>query len=259
MVLGRDTFQNKNQIILDWGSAYHKFREILELKGYNEAMIFAMNVKLPEIDPNTKWGFLNQKRFLETCMKAADHAKAEKERGKIEVIAVEQPFNVQLDAQEADLFIGGRFDQLVRFMGKIWDRDFKTTTKDKATFTQQRDPDDQAIRYIVGGSIMSGQALEGVMFEAVYNAKTVRPEIYTVNTSRNQYQKDQWIEHQVMNHRQLKVLRECDTWPMDMSGKCDWCPYHLVCKAGSQGSMESILRANYKLNPWDFENPNGDD
>src|SRR4051812_48641642 len=70
VVLGRVPHTNNNQLILDWGTAYHKFREILELKDYQEAMKFALSITLPSVDPKSKFAYLDLKRFIKTCQKA---------------------------------------------------------------------------------------------------------------------------------------------------------------------------------------------
>lgn len=260
IVLGRKPLRDKFPGILAWGTAYHKFRELLETKGYLEAMNFALGVKLPDVDPASKFGFLDHRRFILTCQKAYERWQDEKAKGKIEVLAVEQFFTVEL---HPGYFIAGRWDQVIKWMGKVWIRDWKTTTKDKATFERQLDPNDQAIRYIVGGGLVHGRDIEGVVFEAAYNARepsrkkdtgikleTKFCEIYSSNTSRNVIQKENWKKEELLRSRQLKLYREEDIWPMD-TGKCDWCEFHDVCKSSSEPTMESKLKQNFKLSPWD--------
>lgn len=261
IVLGRKPLKDKFPVILQWGTHYHKFRELLETVGYLKAMEYALQVKLPDVDPNTKFGFLDHRRFVLTCQKAYERWQDEKAKGKIEVLAVEQFFTVELFE---DYFIAGRWDQVIKWMGKIWIRDWKTTTKDKATFERQIEPNDQAIRYIVAGGKVHGRDIEGVVFEAAYNAKepakkttlnmnSKYTEIYSVNTSRNTIQKDNWIREEELRSRQLKVYRQEDIWPMDAT-KCDWCEYHNVCKSSSEPTMEAKLKQDFKLSPWDCSN-----
>lgn len=249
MVVGRIPPFNKNQLILDFGTHYHKFRELLETQGYGVAMAYILNVKLPEVEPNSKFAFLNNMRLVKSCQAAYDYSQNEKKQGKIEIIAIEQPFNVEIAPGH---FIGGRADQIVKWNGRLWGRDFKTTTKDKATFTRQTKPNDQAMRYIVGESAIHGQEVQGIIFEAIYNAKTVGPVIYPVLSTRNAHEKEVWLKEQVFNAEGLKKCRELDIWPMDTSGKCDWCEYHKICALGSAASMEAVLKSDYKYSPWDM-------
>lgn len=248
IVLGRVSPFQKFAVILEFGKHYHKFRELLETASYLEAMNYILKVNLPPQDPKSKFAFLDNLRLVKTCQTAYESYQAEKKLNKIQVIAVEQPFNIEV---APGLFIGGRADQIVKWNGRLWGRDFKTTTKDKATFTRQIDPNDQAMRYIIGESAIHGQEIQGIIFEAVYNAKTVGPTIYSVLSTRNEYQKRTWIEEQKLAAIQLSYYRENDIWPMDTCGKCDWCEYHKVCLSGSMHSQEAILKQDYKMQIWD--------
>lgn len=250
VVLGRIPFANNNQLILDWGTAYHKFRELLELKGYKEAMMFAMGIKFPTVDPKSKFAFLDNLRFMKTVQTAYEYQQNEKRLGKIEVIAVEQPFNIEI---EPGYFIGGRADQIVKWNNRLWGRDFKTTTKDEGTFSKEIDPNDQATGYIYGESAVHGQKIQGIMFEAMYNAKTIVAKMYTKLVTRFPYQIETWLSELKLNNRLLKIYREEDTWPMDAEpSKCAWCEYHKVCKLSNPMTMENVLRTEYQLKPWDY-------
>lgn len=249
IVLGRVIPVNKYQIVLDFGKAYHKFREILELEGYGNAMKYILGYQLPKQDPAFKFAYLDSLRLVKTCQFAYNHWLLEKKLNKIEVIAVEQPFNVEISP---GFSIGGRADQIVRWNGRLWGRDFKTTSKDAGTFDNSLNPNDQAIRYIVGESKIHGQEVQGIMFEAVYNTKTVGPQIYTKLSTRNSEQLSVWEEEVKLNWELLdQYYRKNDIWPMDVHN-CGWCDYRKVCKAGSEVAMENILRSDYKHQPWDF-------
>lgn len=248
-VLGRVPFSNKNQPVLDFGTAYHKFRELLETKGYAAAIAYVMTAKLTQVDPKSKWGFLDSLRLVKTCQLAYENWQKEKTLGKIEVIAVEQPFNCEISP---GVFIGGKADQIIKWNGRLWGRDWKTTTKDKSVFTKQVEVNDQVSTYIVGESEISGQEVQGIIFDVVYNAKTVGPEFYTVLQTRNPLQKEQWKKEIEWDQQQLAKMREEDFWPMDTPGyQCEWCDYHKVCRSGNPASMEAILRTEYKFDPWD--------
>jgi hypothetical protein len=249
IVLGRVPAEgNSNQLVLDFGSHYHKFRELLEKEGYSKAMTYIISVNLPPTDPKSKWGFLDHQRLVKSCHVAFEHWKVEKQQKKIEVVAVEQPFNIELFPGH---FIGGRADQIVKWNGRLWGRDFKTTTKDEPFFVKGIDPNDQAIRYIVGESAVHGQEIQGILFEVMYNTKTVGPKIYTKPSTRNPYQIETWKKAQEFNSRQLKVMREEDIWPMDDGYKCGYCEYHIICRTGNPQSQEGLLKQKFKFQPWD--------
>lgn len=247
IVLGRESTYQPYQVVLEFGSAYHKFREILELKSYKAAMEYVMSVELHIPQTGNKFEYLNKLRLLKTCQMAFEHWQKEKNDKRIEVIAVEQPFNVSISD---DVFISGRADQIVRWNGRLWGRDFKTTSKDQSQFSKGIDPNDQAIRYITGESLLHGQQVQGIIFEAMYNTKTVGPKIFTVLSSRVKYQLDQWMKEQKLINRILQIYRAEDTWPMH-EHNCSWCNYNKVCKLTSEQAMEATLKSDYVLRPWD--------
>jgi hypothetical protein len=89
------------------------------------------------------------------------------------------------------------------------------------------------------------------MFEAVYNVKTIGPQIYTLLQTRTPWQLDQWKREQEEIAKELAYYRENDLWIMDKAGQCDWCEFHQVCKQSNPETMESLLKYNYKFEPWD--------
>lgn len=250
MVLGRTPFKEKYQVVFDFGSAYHKFRELLELEGYGAAMKYIMDVELTIPEPGFKFEYLNKLRLMKSCQSSYDYWLNEKKQKNIEVIAVEQPFNVSLDN---GLFISGRADQIVKWNGGIWGRDFKTTSKDQVVFSKGLDPNDQSIRYNVGESLLHGQPIRGIIFEAMYNTKTVGPKIFSVLSTRVKYQLDQWIKEQKLVNRILQIYRETDTWPMH-EHNCAWCAYAGVCRLTSEEAMVATLKSGFALKPWDHNN-----
>jgi hypothetical protein len=210
-------------------------------------MEYIMSVTLTKPAPGSKFEYLNEMRLLKTCQAAYEHWQNEKKQKRIEVVAVEQPFNVEL---APGLFISGRADQIVKWNGKLWGRDWKTTSKDQNAFSRGIDPNDQAVRYIVGESLLHGQQIQGIIFEAVYNTKTIGPKIFSVLSSRVKYQLDQWTKEQIFLNDNLKRSRELDIWPME-EHNCSWCPYADVCRKTSEQAMEGTLKQNYLLKPWD--------
>lgn len=248
-VLGRVVPVSYNQINLDFGSHYHKFRELLEKEGYRKALDYIMAAKLPFVDPKSKYAFLDNHRLAKTCQLAYEDWALEKKQGKIEVIASEQPFTIEI---APDVWIGGRADEIIRFNNRLWGRDWKSTSKEKQKFVKTIEISDQADRYIAGEGAMHGQKIQGIMFDVAYNAKTVGPELYTLQATRNDLQIAAWLEEEKLNHRELAVYRENDIWPMDKTSNCDYCDYHKVCKSSNEVTMANILKTEYKFQPWDF-------
>ena len=264
IVLGRVPFKSKYQTIFDFGSAYHKFREIIEkefLKGSPPEVCFGMGLKaissIKLVPGEGKYEFLTRQRLIETCQVAFEWWKGEKEKGIIKVLAVEQPFNIQLPNGK---FIGGRADQIIEWRGKVWGRDFKTTSKMSNYFNMTLDPNDQATRYVYMESklhygneaITNGKHIDGIIFEVIQNTKTTSPKIYNALVTKNQFQLESWERDELFIHRILEMCEAEDTYPM-CEITCSFCDYAKVCKAPSESSQENILRNEYSLSPWDHE------
>jgi hypothetical protein len=264
IILGRQAPKSKYQVIFDFGKAYHSFREHLELnfqsgKSHEESLALALKVALdsPLVAGEGKYEFYNKQRLAQTCLVAFEHWKVEKQRGAIEVIAIEQPFNIELGNGK---FISGRADQIIRWNGYIWGRDFKTTSKIEQYFTATLDPNDQATRYIYAESklhigseaVKNGKFIKGIVFEVIQNTKTTTPKIYNSMITKNKYQLETWEREQLFLHELLDLCIQKDEWAMHESA-CTFCDYSKVCKAPSESSQENILRNEFQLSPWDHE------
>ena len=283
IVLGR--VPNDSAIYFTWGSAYHKFREILEReygfghdrpKFYDEEKALVALQKAIEIarkywqkeakpEPvGSKFDFMTEARLVKSCMIAFKHWQKEKKQGAVEVIAVEQAFNVQLSDGS---HTSGRADQIIRWAGKLWGRDFKTTSKDAKFYSRGLEPNDQFTRYTFAEGKLAGEFVQGQFIEVLYNAastggkesaKTGKksavvekgPEIFEFQTSRTPYQIAQFEKEQIIENAILKVCRDADVWPME-EVNCPFCPYHSVCSKATEAGMMAQLEAYYTVRPWD--------
>src|SRR5258706_12816966 len=114
-----------------FGSSYHKFREVLEKTSSMKEGLKAAgdywqkNGTEPTV--GTKYDFMTGKRLLASCMVAFEHWEKERASTQIKVLASEQFFQVTLS--DGVTCIGGRADQILRWNGKIWGRDVKTSSK----------------------------------------------------------------------------------------------------------------------------------
>jgi hypothetical protein len=249
IVLGRVPLKQKNQVVLDFGTYYHKFRELLELKDYNTALAAMINYD-PDLENAGKYKYLDRLRLIETCKEAYKYREKEMQGGRIKVLAVEQPFNIQMPDGS---FIGGRADQIVSWNGKIYGRDFKTTSKAQMFFERELDPNDQCMRYIYSESQLHGTQVQGIIFEAVMNTATTGPKIFPVISSRNKMQIDSWINDQMMVNKVLTMYRDNDIWPMHETYQCSFCDMANVCRQPNEASMVNLLKTSYKHEPWDHQ------
>lgn len=268
-ILGRVPPKSKYQTVFDFGSAIHKFREVLEVEytfnklskaeAFEKALLAVKDMPLtPGVG---KYEFYNRQRLLESCTKSFNWWDNEKTKGQIEVLAVEQPFSILMPNGR---YISGRADQIIKWNGKIWGRDFKTTSKELKYFEATLDPNDQPIRYIFAESklhfgedaIENGKQIQGIIFEVLQNTADTKTkkgkhgEIANITITKNNYQLKKWLQEQEFMGKVLKMAKEEDIWPMQ-SHNCSFCDYHSVCKKPSEASMEYELKANFKLSPWD--------
>lgn len=283
IVLGR--VPQKSAIYLTWGSAYHKFREHLErFYGFGhdkpvkfdeaksmEAYLYALEIArkywqkeaVPE-PIGSDFDFMTEARLIKSCATAFKHWKKEKLQGIIEVIAVEQAFNVQLvDGSSTS----GRGDQMIRWNGRLWGRDFKTTSKDAKFYARGIEPNDQFTRYTVAEGKLAGEFVQGQFIEVLYNGKSTGgyqskktgkttpivekgPEIVEFQTSRTPYQLRVFEQEAGIMNKIIDVCREADVWPMQ-EVNCPFCPYHSVCTKPTEGGMMAQLEGYYDVRPWD--------
>lgn len=258
IVLGMNP-RGPSALYFSFGSAYHKFREVLEIEHKNGNTETHLKVALdaalaywdeatggkdPEV--NDKFGFLTRARLMQSCVVSYKHWQKEKAQGKIQVLAVEQPFNVELANGE---YTSGRFDQIVRWNGKIYGRDFKTSSKEGAYYQRGLDPNDQFTRYTFAEQALAGQRCEGQIIEVLYNSKKAGPTITQYLSTRTQWQLDDWKRDELFMRETLNRARETDTWPKQ-EHSCGFCQFHSTCKMGSMPAQQAKLKAEFVQRPW---------
>ena len=249
-------------VYFTFGTAYHKFREELELnKGdFKGALLRALAYwdKEQGDDPpvgSGKWEFMTRLRLMQSCKFGFDQYTKEKEQGFIEVLSVEQPFNVELVPGSGE-YTSGRFDQIIRRNGKVWGRDFKTTSKQLMYYERGLTPNDQFTRYTFAESLLTGERVQGQLIEVLFNAKGTKagtnsgPEIRTYIVSRTDFELADWLQNELFMRKTLQSSREADVWPMNEKG-CTFCQFHSVCKMGNEGAQANKLMSEFVVREWD--------
>jgi hypothetical protein len=98
--------------------------------------------------------------------------------GEMELLAIEQPFVVPLDPEDPTLFYCGRIDKLVRWRGKVWVIDHKTSSQYRVDggfapgFTQSFSPNSQVDGYAFAAHMLYGAEFKGVLIDAALVWKT---------------------------------------------------------------------------------------
>lgn len=262
-----------------FGNAYHKFREVLEihwmadpqlsngqdyiLSALDRAIKYAKKHLIPG-EKGTKWEFMNVDRVMKSCLKAAEHWKREKAEKRIEVIAIEQPFQIVLPDGEV---IAGRLDQKILRGGKPRGRDFKTSSINGAFYVNQLSPNDQFTRYTYAENKLVGwdendpndrPPVAGQDIEVLFNTKTTGPIIETYPVDKTRTELMTWLKEQEYWHKLMRISREEDMYPMNTKS-CAFCEFRKVCSMSSETMQQSYLKNNYKHEPWDCTHSSKED
>lgn len=257
MALGRTKPEGEWASVFAWGTAIHKFLEVLYSTGQLQ-LAMTEGLKLWKPVTKDKFDFQTKERLLKNFAKLYEMYVQETEKKNIEVLGIEQAFNIRAPDGEV---IGGRFDQIIKWNGRIALRDWKTTSKMVQYWKKGLDPNDQAIRYVYAlSSLHFGQdsfgypnkVIDGVMFVAIQNMKSVEAKIEPVMISKNLTQVKKWIDDQLHVHKMMKLCQEEDVWPMHETN-CGFCDYQLVCTQPNESAMEYMLKSQYVLSPWKHE------
>ncbi len=285
MVLGYTAKKDGLATVFSWGTAYHKYREVMEEtymrlhadfiekkkitpnlvfdieKACNEAnqagVLAAITIFKPwPAGVTGKWSHYTQINFLKLLGAGFNWWKKEKENKQIKVLGVEQAFNMEMPA---GYLIGGRYDQIIEWNGHLWIRDFKTTSKKLMYFTKGLDPNDQVTRYLYALSQLHNKRIQGVYFEIAWTSsegkkdqKVVKSAISTHFVSRTPSQLETWVLDQDFYNVELTRSREEDRWPMNEQA-CNFCDYHIVCTKSNEPAMGNILKTQFIKKPWDHE------
>lgn len=256
--------ERKNAIYLNWGIAYHKFREVLErtngdVKAAIKVVIDTWQKEQGGDPPvGTKWDWMTLERLLASCKTAYQWWLREKEMKRVVVLPdfIEKQLTVLL--KDGKTTIGAKVDQLTRWVGRLWGRDFKTSSKMGKYYERQLEPNDQFMRQTLIETRLTGEPVQGVLVEVLYNTKLQGPEIKGFTTTRSLDQLARWEDEQVYLAEELQRNRDSDVWPMEEK-QCPFCAFRIVCKAATEKAMVAQLRANFDLKPWNFFHTSEDD
>jgi hypothetical protein len=256
---------------IGFGLAYHKFREVLELN-YLKVCV-GDGRDLQEVAPSLfklalyealdgyenppeahNKAYLSRGRLELTCEQAFVEWMAEKRKNIFVVLEAEQAF--QLPLPSGDLF-GGRFDQILEWNGKLWIRDFKTTSRMGRDYHRMFDPNDQMTAYTWAASQLSGRPVQGVIIEVVYNTKTQGPKHHSIVSARTQAHIDEWLRNVQIAINDLNSYVESGYFPMRTTGCNDYggCYFRDCCAMSSEVMRTAWLETKTIESHWDFMDP----
>lgn len=257
-----------------FGSAYHIFMETLEKSWFDPVLktgdknidnkehiekAIAATVKFfGRSDPpvGSHYDFLSSGRLIKSCLIAYKKWQNEKRAGTIEVIGVEQAFEVLL--KDGKTRRGGKADQFSRWNSQLAGKDFKTSSQTENKFRRSIDPNEQFCGYLLGLSKLSGEHVSILFVDTLYNRKPTKSDnggpkivVYTVNKTKWQLEE---FEEDVIFWEQEMIgrAREEDKWPFNEKA-CWRCEYRSVCTKGTERAMMAQLENEFTVSPWDYK------
>lgn len=208
--------------------------------------------------PDSQYSFHTKRRLTDTCMLVGGYLEQEKSRNIIKVLHTELPFNIQL---KNGITVTGRFDQIIDWRGRIWGRDFKTTSKSLHWYKQFLYPSDQFCTYTVAESVLVGKDiansgyLSGQLVVIIYNAKDTKSEkkgplideaIITIPSEAL----DRWQDEVLYWEGARTRMRELDLYPANEKS-CTSCDFHPICSLPKEEDKQRLINAKYQINRWD--------
>jgi hypothetical protein len=256
---------------LSWGSAVHKFMEVLEgryltdgqdltqASTYRSEAIKAGATYWSEDPPlGHKRDWMTMERLIKTFDACFEFWLREKNMGQRQVLHTEQAFTITLPNGRE---FGGRIDQLLEWNGRLWIRDFKTTSRMGATYGSQFDLSHQFSGYTYAARELSGRKVDGVIVNTIYNTKLKGPEVHEHLVTRKDAELEQWLESIQFEMSLIDQYEAQDIWPMRTVACNDYggCPYQDGCKKGYWSHIDHWLKENTIESIWDFLNPDDEE
>lgn len=262
---------------IQFGQSYHEFRDVVESNylaleldvaagvyedlqlqrflfetGWNVA---SKDWEEPETDH--RHSYLNESRLLTTCEEAFKNWLEEKALKRLKILQTEQAFELELPSGK---LYGGRFDQILEWNGKLWVRDFKTTSRMGKSYGLRFDPNNQFTGYVWAAQSLSGRRVEGVLVEVVYNTKTKGPEFHDFIATRTPDHILRWIETVEFEIEEVERMFEEDRWPFRTTACDDFggCYFRDACRKSSWFMIQRWLEANTIESVWDFADPDSE-
>ena len=255
---------------MDFGSCYHKFREVYEYEGETIESAFETTMELWKeligIDPvvGTRSDHLTKAYLIKACMVGAAYRDAEAAKGRVKVIASEQPVDIYL--KDGKTRRGGLIDQSIMKDGKLTARDFKASSKTADYWNRMLGPNDQASGYILCLAKLSQSPVEQLIFEVLHLSKPTKskpnntPTIQQYIVKRSKTQLARWEDEQIVWEGMIDQCRDTDFWPMadETYSHCMYCEFRMLCDQTFERGIIGKIEQYYTQEIWDYKNMHGE-
>jgi len=247
---------------ITFGVAYHRYREVLDLAriqgqpGSDEIHTLAFSEALKVYGDDEpaighKHEFQTKARLLKTCEQGYSYWLQEPDQG-YEVLEAEQSFQVALPGS-GELY-GGRMDWFGKWNGRIWIKDYKTTSRMGRTYANQFDPRAQFSGYVWGAAKLSGQPVQGMIVETVYNTKNIGPKHESFLSTRTEFALDEWIDDTEEAIVEINRWKDVGYFPKRTTACMNFggCYFRGCCTLSNWSSREAWLENHTEFKVWDF-------
>lgn len=257
---------------ISFGVAYHTFRETLDSlyqqwiiqdgEEFEDLVVqeriwtvaYAVASKDWQDPPiEHKKGYLDLSRLRETCRLSFLNWVEERQRNAIVVVASEVAFDLKLPSGRRFF---GRIDRVQRWNNRLWIRDYKTVGY-RQDWSRAYNPNHQFTGYTWAGEQLSGERIDGVIVDVVYNVKTKGPEFHPTLANRTADDIRQWLQWIEWEYDNWERSMETGNWPMRTNGCNDYggCFFRDCCSQGNWAAIERWLEDRTVFSVWDPMNP----
>lgn len=247
---------------ITFGVAYHRYREVLDLArlqgkdASEELHKLALHEAYKSFgDENPPIGhkheFLTKHRLTQSCEQGFAFWAQEPDQG-YEVLEAEQSF--QLALPESGSLYGGRMDWFGKWNGRLWIKDYKTTSRMGRTYAHQFDPRAQFSGYVWACQELSGRSVQGVIVETIYNTKNIGPKHESFLSTRTPFALEEWLEDTEQTIEEIKRYEESGYFPKRTTACMNYggCYFRNCCTLSNWSSREAWLDNHTEHRVWDF-------
>lgn len=235
-----------NNFSIQYGLAYHKYRETVEKYMFANKCIMSDEVHALGVDAaidgweeppiGHKKEYLGLQRLAKAVLMARARIESEQRTGDVVITRPEEAFDLELpfflctNCGQADVANniseptkcclcgmntlirprhGGRVDQFIQYkaLGNAqMVRDFKTTGMKGDSYEEKFDPNAQLQSYTWAGGQLSGREFDGALIETIYNTKTQGPIITQTYKTYTKGQQMAWMASNMMERQFIQTM-----------------------------------------------------
>jgi ATP-dependent exoDNAse (exonuclease V) beta subunit len=133
---------------------------------------------------------------------------------EVELLEKEKPFAVPLDISDKETFYVGRLDKTIRWNGRVWVVEHKTTSWGSgrsgisSTYLESFDPNSQVEGYQHAGRMYYGKAFKGVLIDAALVYASCHDKFALLPIESTWAKLDQWLWETKRQFKLLEINKE---------------------------------------------------